>query len=221
MRRKEFAVEDRREAEQFLEEMSYGFLGTAGENGDPAITPLNFVYFRGALYFHGSQIGAKMDNLRRQSRVCFCVAREYALIPSYFTDAKYACPATAFFKSVLIRGRAEIVQDPAEKAEVFASFMRKLQPEGGYAPIDLNDEGYARQIRGTAIVKIRVEEMTAKFKFGQNWPEEKRSRVERQLLERGRDADADTVEQMRRYGRPKAADSNFAAKPADARPRDM
>ena len=177
MRRKEFAVEDRREAEKFLEETSYGFLGLVTESGDPSVVPLNFVYFRGAIYFHGSQAGEKMNSLRRHNRVCFSAAREYAVIPSYFTDAKYACPATVFFKSVMVRGKAEIVQDPGEKAEVFAAFMRKLQPEGGYSAIDLNDEVYARQIRGTAIVKIHIEEMTAKFKFGQNWPEEKRASV--------------------------------------------
>lgn len=206
MRRKEFAVEDRREIEQFLEEMSFGFLGMTGGDGDPSVIPLNFVYFRDAVYFHGSQIGEKMQNLRERDRVCFCVAREFAVIPSYFTDAKYACPATAFFKSVLIRGKAVIVDDPAEKAEVFAALMRKLQPEGGYAAIDLNDEGYARKIRGTAIVKIPAEHVTAKFKFGQNMTADKRSAIERQLALRGREADEETVEQMRRYNNPDRPD---------------
>jgi nitroimidazol reductase NimA-like FMN-containing flavoprotein (pyridoxamine 5'-phosphate oxidase superfamily) len=201
MRRKEFQMneDEQKEIVMFLNEMTFGFLGTVSEDGYPHITPLNFVYYRDAIYFHGSKIGEKMSELKARKQVSFAVAKEFALIPSYFTEAKYACPATAFFKSVYIRGSAEIVDNLEEKADVFTAFMKKLQPEGGYAPFDLLDEGYVKQIKGTAIVKIHIEQMTAKFKFGQNWSENKLDIVTQQLAERDNDLDEETIRLMNKY----------------------
>ncbi len=51
MRRDEFAIEDPKEIEDFLNGMSFGFLGTVDEHGLPRVTPLNFVYVQGASTF--------------------------------------------------------------------------------------------------------------------------------------------------------------------------
>jgi len=201
MRRKEFAMaEDNIEdVNAFLDEMTFGFLGTIGEDGYPNITPLNYVYYNGNIYFHGSKIGEKMSSLAANSKVSFSVAKEYSIIPSYMNDPKYACPATAFFKSVLFRGQAEVVHDLQEKCEVFTVFMEKLQPEGGYEAIVPSDQGYAKQVTAAAIVKIRVEEMTSKFKFGQNWSEKKIKKVSDQLVDRDQNLDQETVRLMNLY----------------------
>ncbi|WP_281889239.1 pyridoxamine 5'-phosphate oxidase family protein [Paenibacillus sp. YYML68] len=199
MRRIDSAIADQEELELFLADMSYGTLGTWGEDGWPELTPLNFVYDGGCIYFHGSRIGQKMSNLKAQPRVTFSVAKEYAIIPSYYLDPKLACPATAYFKSVLIKGTAQLVNELEEKALALAAFMRKLQPEGGYAPIDPADADYLPQLRATAIVKINVETMSAKFKFGQNLTEPKRESIMDGLARRGAELDHETMELMRKY----------------------
>ncbi len=109
MRRSEFAIDDKEDVGNFLAEMTFGFLGTIGEDGRPHVTPLNFVYHKGSIYFHGSKIGQKMEDLRHDRRVCFAVAKEYALIPSYFSDPTFACPATSYFKSAVVKGTAQVV----------------------------------------------------------------------------------------------------------------
>lgn len=134
MRRKEFKVDQEEELVSFLNGMSFGFLGTSDGQGQPRVTPLNFVYTDGCFYFHGSHAGGKMKSIRNQQKVCFTVADEYALIPSYFSDPELACPATAYFKSVTAYGTAEPVEDINEKAGVLSLFMKKLQPEGGMIP---------------------------------------------------------------------------------------
>ena len=199
MRRSTFHMKEEDEIQQFLEEMSFGFLGTHGDDGYPHMTPLNFVYHEGAFYMHGSRAGQKMKNLRQNERVTFAVAKEYSLIPSYWLDPVLACPATAFFKSVFVRGEAVVVEDLAEKAAAFGAFMRKLQPEGGYEPFDPEHPQYAKELKAVAMIKIVVEDMTAKFKFGQNWPEERTAHVAEELRERGRPLDAETAELMRKY----------------------
>lgn len=199
MRRKEFKVDQEEELEAFLNEMSFGFLGTIDEQGRPRVTPLNFVYIGGCFYFHGSHAGGKMDAIRKMDKVCFTVADEFALIPSYFTDPQMACPATAFFKSVTAFGTAEIVNDLSEKAAAMEKFMQKLQPEGGYDPIDAENPKYRPQLKAVAVVRIVPEEITAKFKFGQNLKEEDRSAVISGLEARGGERDAETVEMMKKF----------------------
>ncbi|CAH0118446.1 MULTISPECIES: pyridoxamine 5'-phosphate oxidase family protein [unclassified Paenibacillus] len=199
MRRKEFSIAERQEIDTFLAEMSCGFLGTIGEDGWPRVTPLNFVHTDDAVYFHGSKIGEKMEHLRLHPNVTFAVAKEYAIIPSYFSDPKLACPATSYFKSVLFKGTAQAVDDLAEKARSLTAFMEKLQPEGGYEPIDPDDADYAKQLRGVAVVKICVESVSAKFKFGQNMKEPRFDKVVAGLEQRQEPLDAATIELMKRY----------------------
>jgi uncharacterized protein len=198
MRRKEFAVEEQQEIEGFLKEASFGYLATIGEDGWPSMTPLNYVYRNGHIYFHGSKRGSKMSEIAASKTVSFAIAKEYAIIPSYFSDPRQACPATAFFKSIHIRGTAEPVEDLYEKADALSGLMEKLQPEGGYAPITPEDPAYVGELKAVAVVRITVEELTAKFKFGQNLNEERRGKVISGLQERGDPMDSKTVEEMNR-----------------------
>jgi nitroimidazol reductase NimA-like FMN-containing flavoprotein (pyridoxamine 5'-phosphate oxidase superfamily) len=199
MRRNEFEMMDHKETGLFLQEMSFGMLGTIGEDGWPQITPLNFVYYEDCIYFHGSRIGQKMKNLKADTRVTFSAAKEYAIIPSYLSDSKLACPATAFFKSVLIKGHAEMVEDPGHKAAVLTAFMQKLQPQGGYEPIDPGDADYAPQIKATSVVRINISSLSAKYKFGQNMPQTRLDPIIEGLQERGHELDAETIELMKAY----------------------
>jgi nitroimidazol reductase NimA-like FMN-containing flavoprotein (pyridoxamine 5'-phosphate oxidase superfamily) len=157
------------------------------------------VYHGGAIYFHGSKAGQKMRNLRANPHATFSVSKEYAIIPSYFSNPKLACPATSYFKSVLIKGYGEIVDDLQHKAEALTAFMRKLQPEGGYAPIDPADPDYAGELRAVSVVRIRIVEMTGKYKFGQNLQPARRDAVIDRLIARGRELDAETAALMRQY----------------------
>ena len=199
MRRKEFTIEQEVEIKAFLSEKTYGFLGTIRSDGDPRVTPLNFVYDSGYIYFHGSLAGEKMKHLKAETRVSFTVAEEYALIPSYFSDSLLACPATAYFKSVTVLGHAEKVTDLSEKAKTLSLFMNKLQPEGGYTPIDTEDPLYKGQLKAVAVIRIVPSQVTAKFKFGQNLEPHKHKRMQALLEERGTNKDLETAELMRKY----------------------
>jgi nitroimidazol reductase NimA-like FMN-containing flavoprotein (pyridoxamine 5'-phosphate oxidase superfamily) len=202
MRRKEFAIVENKysEIKAFFSEMTFGFLGTISPDGWPHVTPLNFVYYQDSIYFHGSRIGQKMIDLKHAAdKVTFSVAKEYAIIPSYFSDPKMACPATAFFKSVYIQGAASVVIDLAEKAAALAAFMEKLQPEGGSDPITIEDPDYVSQLKAVSVVRIDIQEMNAKFKFGQNWKEARIEQTAELLQERNRDLDEATIALMKQF----------------------
>ncbi|MDO7907015.1 pyridoxamine 5'-phosphate oxidase family protein [Paenibacillus sp. JX-17] len=199
MRRQEFSMEEEQELTAFLQEQTFGFLGTVTPDGEPRVTPLNFVYDQGIFYFHGSLAGEKMKNIRSHDRVSFTVAEEFSLIPSYYSDPEMACPATSYFKSVAAVGTARPVQDAAEKAHALGLFMAKLQPEGGYAPIDASDSRYAPRLKSVSVVAIVPERISAKFKFGQNLKTEAREQIASQLEERARGKDMETARLMRQF----------------------
>ncbi|WP_338540557.1 pyridoxamine 5'-phosphate oxidase family protein [Paenibacillus tundrae] len=199
MRRKEFTVEEEQEIITFLDQCSFGFLGTISPDGQPRVTPLNFVYMDGCFYFHGSLAGEKMKQIKQNTSVSFTVAEEFSLIPSYFTDPELACPATSFFKSVMAFGQAEPVKDLEIKGRVLQRFMEKLQPQGGYVPIDAADSRYTGQLKAVAVVQITPERLTAKFKFGQNLSSEEFEDLSNKLEARNEGRDTETAEMMRKY----------------------
>ena len=199
VRRTDYEMTERDQMEKLLAEATHGFLGLTGPDGWPRVVPLNYVTLDGKLYFHGATEGEKMDSLAADDRVTFVVVEDFSLVPSYFRDPKFACPATQYYKAVAIRGRARIVEDNDEKARALQALMEKLQPEGGYVPITAEEPMYRKSLRTTAVVAIEIERMTAKFKFGQNLPSSKREEVADQLTARGCPIDHRTVEAMREY----------------------
>lgn len=187
------------EAGALLEEATFGFLGLAeDDDGYPVVLPVNFVCLGGDVVFHGSPDGGKMRALARDDRVTFTVAAAYSLIPSHFGGPSDACGASQYFVSVVIRGRARVVEDAVEKGAALNALMEKLQPEGGYRRISAEDPGYRASLDETAAVRIAVESMSARVKLGQGFSVERRERIISKLAERGRPADLKTIEAMRR-----------------------
>ena len=205
MRRTEYGMDERAEIERLLATATHGYLGAIGKDGWPLVVPLNFVYADEKIYFHGAHEGEKMAALERDPRVTFTVVEEFSLVPSYFRDPRYACPATQYYKAVMARGRACAVEAAEEKAFALQALMEKLQPEGGYVPIAADEPLYRKSLRTTAVVAIHVERLTGKFKFGQNLPTAKRERVAEGLEARGCPVDHATVAAMRDYNRKKSS----------------
>ncbi len=133
-----------------------GRIGTIGREGYPMVKPLNFAYHDRRIYFHSAREGEKMDDIKRDNRVCFEVDLPIALVRS---DGN-PCRASYLYRSVIIRGRATIVEDRAEKVFGLGCLMEKYQPEGGYG--DFTEEKLAI----TDVVRIDIEEMTGKEDLG-------------------------------------------------------
>jgi len=185
--------------EDLLATADHGYLGLLTPDGWPMTVPLNFVYADGRIYFHGAGEGEKMSSLAESPRVTFTVAEGFSIVPSYFRDPRLACPATQYYRCVMIRGHARVVDDVAEKALALQSMMEKLQPEGGHEPIEVGNPIYRKSLKTTAVVAIEIERMTAKFKFGQNLPKSTRAQVAERLTARGCPVDHATVDAIRRY----------------------
>lgn len=198
VRRTDYEHTNRDDVLAFLDEAVHGYLSFVRTDGSPGLVAVNFVRVGETLYFHGALEGEKMRSLEREPRVTFMVADAFSLIPSYFREPERACPATQYYKAVVVHGEARFVDDLDERATALQALMEKLQPEGGYRPITAKDPLYRKSVATTGVVAIPLKEMTAKFKFGQNLPKGKRASVAEQTLARDRGRDRETVEAMGR-----------------------
>jgi predicted FMN-binding regulatory protein PaiB len=153
-----------------------------------------------------------MSALRANPAVTFMVAEPFALIPSTYLHPELACPATQFYRSVVVHGEARLVADRAEKAAALEALMQKLQPAGGYAPIR-DDARYRKNLDRTAVFALPLDDATAKFKLGQNLPARKRRELARRLAARDAPGDAATVEMMRALGLLESVRADRAAPP--------
>lgn len=151
-------IQERQLVEELLAGEPVGRLGTVGEDGYPMIKPLNFVYRQGLIYFHSAMEGEKIEAIRRDGRVCFEVDVPIACVKG---KGENPCKTGYLYRSVIIRGKARLVADLAEKVAALRALMEKYEPQGGHGAFP--EETLAR----TAVVRIEIAEMTGKEDLGQ------------------------------------------------------
>jgi uncharacterized protein len=156
MRKSNKEIQDESVITGLLHTCSVGRLGTVGKDGYPMIKPLNFAYQDGKIYFHTAQEGEKIDDIRRDNRVCF----EVDLPIAYIRGDTNPCQAEYLYRSVIIKGRAHIITDSQEKVFALRKLMEKYQPEGGYGDFPVE------KLAITGIVRVDIEEMTGKEDLG-------------------------------------------------------
>jgi len=190
-----FEIKDRTIIHELLDSTEYGTLAVS-LNDEPYAVPVNFVRIEDDIYLHGALSNKKMKILASNPKVSFSVVQNYALIASFFSSTEgLACPATQFFKSVSIDGEVEMVESREEKAMMFESLMKKLQPEGGYKPF--SDVEYDTGIKATAVIKIVPSSLRCKFKFGQHVTKERFNMILSHLEMRDTPIDKETVKMMK------------------------
>lgn len=152
MRRDKKEIRNRAVIESLLNTCHVGRLGTIGNDGYPRIKPLNFVYLDSKIYFHSAREGEKIDDISRDSRVVFEVDEPMGYVKSDTNP----CSARYLYRSVMIKGKAVVMNDDKERLLALKSFMKKYQPEGGYG------EFLPEKLDITTIVSIDIEEITGK-----------------------------------------------------------
>lgn len=190
-----FEIRDESIIAQVLSEAEYGTLAISKDDR-PYSLPINFTQLNDAIYFHGSKAGRKIDILKENAFASFSVVESFSMIQSYFSSSdNLACPATHFFKSIIIDGNIKFVEDYDEKVEALSSLMEKLQPEGRYKP--LHEDIYNKAINATTIYKLIPKETKAKFKFGQHLEPKRFDMIIKHLEQRGLDRDLATIKLMK------------------------
>ena len=109
----------REECERILGRCTSGVLALTGDGGYPYAVPLSYVYADGAIIFHSAVEGHKVDAIRRDSRCSFCVIEQDEIKPAEFTT---------YFRSVIVFGRIQILEDDNEKVQALRLLGSRYSP---------------------------------------------------------------------------------------------
>ena len=151
MRRKERQISDI-EARRILEESRVGRIGVSTSDG-PYLVPVLYLYSPedNSIYIHSSTKGRKMEALNMDPRVCFEIDELKKII-----SEKEVCRCTAEYESVIIFGRASIVEDN-RKSEILHRLSWKYETETRpISPIDRNT------LERIAVIRITIDQITGK-----------------------------------------------------------
>src|SRR5688500_2719579 len=176
-----FQIKSEHRIIDFLNSQPVGRISSIDIEGFPQVIPMNFVFVKSkhemkinkrstpinsnAIYMHSHPFGEKIENIKRNSKVGFEVDQHVCFLPSYYFHPTDASQADTLYISVVIKGRAEIVEDRQEKARALNALMEKYQKEGRYEAL----EAEMPVVEEVAIIKVVPAEMRGKYKIGQHW----------------------------------------------------
>ena len=130
------------EAIDVLKNAKRGVLSMIGDGGWPYGVYMNPYYNEadGRIYFHSSKIGHREESLKRDPRVSFTVIDDGI----HETDRE---PAWAWtFRSVIVFGRVEFVEDREKALEICRGLMRRFTKDESYIEDEIRKSGAAVQV---------------------------------------------------------------------------
>ena len=125
-----------------------GVLAVAA-GGWPYAVPVNYCWKDGKIIIHSAREGHKIDAVRENDKVSFCVVAEKTVIPEKYTTA---------YKSVIVFGRARLIEDP----EAMTPFLDALAERFTGAPEEERQAYIRKYLACVAVIVIEPEHITGK-----------------------------------------------------------
>ena len=193
MRRKKEEITDSTTIAAILKKARIGRLATLGADGYPYIVPVNYVYWLESVYFHCALRGEKLDNIRRHDKVCFEVDLPLAYLDTGYDKSMPPCEVGQFYQCVVIRGKAEVIEDSTEKVAALNALMACHEGVEGFADITAATPAVAL----CAVVAVRVESISAKANLAQKKSAAEKEKIRAYLEQRGLPGDAEAAALVR------------------------
>ncbi len=151
MRREEKAITDNKIIEDLLEKGKYMTISMS-KNDVPYIVTLSYGYdnSQNALYFHCANEGQKIDYIKFNPNICGTIIE----------DNGYSEGCTQEFRSLIVRGTIEIVDDIPEKKYAFDILLSHLEKDPNIMKEKYfkDDEAYDEP----SILRLKITEITGK-----------------------------------------------------------
>jgi len=182
---------DEADVNDFLSHAEVGHLTTVDPEGWPHTVPIDYVWHEQAVFFHTGS-GAKMEHLALNPKAALAVAEALEPLTSEILSEMISdnspCRDTHLGRSVLIRGLAREISEPAEKMAVLNLIIAKYDPRAvrlGEKPSGLEALKANPDFAACRVVKIEVVELTARRFMQMNKPAEYRAALARRFEARG------------------------------------
>ncbi len=134
---------------EILKAGTSGVLAVSGDDDYPYTVPLSYAYQDGKLFFHCAGEGHKIDSIRRNDKVTFCVIAQDEVVPQAFAT---------HYRSVTVFGRARILTEDNERRYALERLVEKYSPDyilEGQREIE-------RDWNRVCVLEVKIEHMTGK-----------------------------------------------------------
>lgn len=150
------AVYDREAVYRILDE---GFLCHAGfvVDGQPFVIPTSYGRKDASLYIHGSAASRMLRQIKEGVPVCITVTLLEGLVL-----ARSIFNHSMNYRSVVILGKATLVEDPQEKLAALRILSEHILP-GRWEDSRQPNE---RELKATSVLRVPIEEFSAKVRQG-------------------------------------------------------
>lgn len=136
---------------RILKEQPRGILSMHGDDGYPYGIPMDHWYSEadGCLYFHCAKEGKKIDSVKRDDKVSYCVYDQ-----GFRQEGEWALN----INSVVVFGRMRIVEDEDKKREICTNLCRKFTDDEDYLKKEMTN-AFPR----VCCLELSIEHMTGKL----------------------------------------------------------
>ena len=136
---------------RILKEQPRGIMSMYGDDGYPSGVPMNHWYSEedGKLYFHGAKEGHKIDSIKRDDKVSYCVYDQ-----GFRREGEWALNIS----SVVLFGRIRIVEDEDKKREICTNLCRKFTDDEEYLKKEM-----ANAFPRVCCLELEIEHMSGKL----------------------------------------------------------
>lgn len=126
-------------------------------DGQPYVIPTGFARIGDDLYIHGSSASRMLRNLAQGVDVCITMTLVDGLVL-----ARSAFHHSINYRSVVVLGKATLVEDKEEKEKALEAFTEHIIP-GRWPEIRWPNE---LELKATSVLKLPIEEASAKIRTG-------------------------------------------------------
>ena len=137
------------DTQKVLYQGTSGVLAVSGDDDYPYAVPLSYVYDGHKIYFHGAKAGHKLDSIVKNPKASFCVIDKDQIVPDEYTT---------YFRSVIVFGEIQIIEEVSTKRKALELLGRKYSPG---LEQSLQEE-INRAFDRTCVIELKIKQMTGK-----------------------------------------------------------
>lgn len=177
----------------FVHDQGFGQFAVNSSDTVPVVVPTQFVLRDDDIVFHLARPNPVFAALATAPHGVLSVVGDWAYIPGSWRisgddDPSLGIPTT-YYGAVQLAGAVTVIDDPEELAEILRIQIADLEPDGGLQ----DPTRHARRFPAIRGVRLSLDDVRAKFKYGDNADDEHRANVKRNLVDRAGPGDASTA----------------------------
>ena len=119
-------IDNKEELYSIIKKCQVCHVSMVDPDGNPYVIPMNFGFDQDVVYLHSSRKGKKIDILKNNPNVCINFTTDHLL---RYQDENVACSWSMKYRSVLIYGKVEFVEETEQKILHLNEVMKNYSPK--------------------------------------------------------------------------------------------